>query len=153
MGATDEAQSSSNSVTRNSLSTELMAPLPHGSQCSSGWKMVPVEPTPSMIRAAHKCAPPESRKWHAAIKEKYAAMIAAAPTAPALPVEPVQYGWISVSDRFPNRGETVLTYADSGLTQIRKFGKFTFPTHMHVVTHWMPLPQIPVQNEGEPWIG
>ena len=76
--------------------------------------------------------------------------IAAIDAAQNQPAQAVEAGWIdlNLSKRFPDSGETVLTYSNSGLIQIRKFGKFTFPTHIHVVTHWMPLPPIPAQTEG-----
>lgn len=53
--------------------------LPTPPAVPPGHVIVPVEPTPEMIRAAHECLPPVSRKWHAAIKEKYAAMLSVAP--------------------------------------------------------------------------
>ena len=43
-----------------------------------GYKLVPIEPTPAMINAAHLCNPPESKKWHRMLREKYKAMLAAA---------------------------------------------------------------------------
>ena len=59
----------------DAMSAALSAPA-----VPDGWMLVPIEPTPEMVRAAHNCMPPVSRKWHAAIKEKWAAMLAAAPS-------------------------------------------------------------------------
>lgn len=66
-----------------------------------GWKLVPVVPTPDMIRAAQ--AVPEDRrgqKWHGVHKSKWAAMLTAAPAAPAVPAVPfVQCGTVTVHGR------------------------------------------------------
>lgn len=71
---------------------DTLTPLFLGSPAVSaqaGWKLMPPEATPEMVRAAHECLPPVSKKWHAVIKEKYAAMFAAAPAvgSPAVQVE------------------------------------------------------------------
>lgn len=68
------------------------------------WMLVPVKCTPEMIHAAHNCKPPESRKWHAAIKEKWAAMLSAAPA----PVDAV------VDTPAEKAGPQPLTEADIG---------------------------------------
>jgi len=55
------------------------------------------------------------------------------------------FQWVSVNERSPISGQVVLSYADSGLIQVRKYGKYKFPTHTNVVTHWMPLPKEPTE--------
>lgn len=70
-----------NSLENIGTSDCIVTPLfTHPPKVTDGWKLVPIEPTPEMINAAHNCKLPESRKWHTVIKEKFAAMLAAAPT-------------------------------------------------------------------------
>lgn len=46
----------------------------------NGWRLVPVQPTPEMVRAAQNCPEGHGQKWHSVHKAKWAAMLAAAPT-------------------------------------------------------------------------
>jgi len=50
----------------------------------AGWRLVPVEPTPDMIRAAQAAPEGRGQKWHAVHRSKWAAMLTAAPAAPAV---------------------------------------------------------------------
>lgn len=75
-----------------------------------GWAFAPLKPTKEMLAAA-------MLTWAntpgAAIEETYAAMLAAAPSAPAVaqqaPAQAVP-GWISVDERLPDAGYCLATY-------------------------------------------
>lgn len=54
-----------------------------------GWKLVPVEPTPEMCNAGNRARYNSvCPLWTSILEEAYAAMIAVAPTSPAIPKEP-----------------------------------------------------------------
>jgi len=55
-----------------------------------GWKLVPVEPTPEMVRAGQELKP--LGKWHAQIKAVWTAMLAASPAPDASGVREVPRG-------------------------------------------------------------
>jgi hypothetical protein len=73
-----------------------------------GYALVPIEPTPEMIKAAldKPCFDPlgDPLPWSHITRTSYAAMLAAAPAAPAAD------GWIPVSERLPDIGSTVIAY-------------------------------------------
>ena len=69
--------------------------------------------------------------------------------------------WISVKDRLPENEQTVLAYYNfGGKCKIRFYGTLTYyafdpePHWQHEgtglkVTHWMPLPEPPEEEENE----
>lgn len=80
-------------------------------------------------------------------------------TAPAADVQPVNQ-WISVEDRLPEIGKSVLIYYpkwDGDEIQVAKLeddgmmfdicGEFNIGTG--VITHWMPLPKPPKDGDAE----
>ena len=60
-------------------------------------------------------------------------MIANAPT-----IEPVKQGWISVKDRLPEKGKSVLVYWDDGFD----IGEYV-GGEVGDDVYWMPLPELP----------
>lgn len=69
--------------------------------------------------------------------------------------------WIKCSERLPKNNEYVLVW-DSSYIFISKFVQTTDKRHkirsgyfednhgyMNIVTHWMPLPELPPKNEEE----
>ena len=61
--------------------------------------------------------------------------------------------WVSVKDRMPEDGETVLTYKD-GIVEIQEFDKRRkgwlskgWFWSMATVSHWMPLPELPKEED------
>lgn len=104
-------------------------------------------------RAAEIC-----REWYVAFsrmgkyKEKCVLeLLDAADTIEAL--EAAQPKWISVKDRLPEEGETVLCYYESDLigvcTRLHKIWEdsYGYWESDDAITHWMPLPEPP--NEVE----
>lgn len=69
-----------------------------GQSVPEGWKLVPIEPTPEMIRQGR---PENSIHGLALAEATYHAMLAAAPVPPAPSVEPVAWMW--------QHGETGMT--------------------------------------------
>lgn len=66
--------------------------------------------------------------------------------------------WISVDDRLPNDGEVVLCWAENGKNQTKNLLKQvtyvqnkwiygTYSTFIDGVTHWMPLPEPPKEQQ------
>jgi len=68
-------------------------------------------------------------------------------------------GWISVGERLPERGQTVLAWAPDGHNQVKDVlekvffhdaGHWTYGYHsnnLNGVTHWMHLPEPPPQKK------
>lgn len=117
----------------------------------SGWRMVPVEPTPEMMR--HFAGLPlEALGWARQARERaaYATMLAAAP-------EPPVSGWRDIStapkrDR-KKRTDVLLGSFPKGAIAVGEAHRpprdcFTMMDgNYHAPTHWHPLPTPPKQQE------
>lgn len=61
-------------------------------------------------------------------------------------------GWISVSERLPEKQANFLIADDKGNMEIalwtKQFGWFSGGNRVKKVTHWMPLPEVPKMKEG-----
>lgn len=61
--------------------------------------------------------------------------------------------WISVEDELPNDGAYVVTINKAGLKEVRHFyhDKWfsSFGNEYGDVTHWMPLPKMPIVSKSE----
>lgn len=70
-----------------------------------------------------------------------------------LKAELKKYEWISVNDRLPDEYENVLTYGERPSYDVvyvnRLIDKENGEWLYDGVTHWMPLPKIPKENEDE----
>ena len=59
--------------------------------------------------------------------------------------------WISVKDKMPQTGESVLVYGKNGISLVGAYWKWGWTTtgYCNVITHWMPLPELPKgENDG-----
>ena len=68
---------------------------------------------------------------------------------------PTVSGWVSVKDRLPEHGKRYLIYATSGDNKNGHITTAAFSGHFALsgrcaywkVTHWMPLPELPEEDE------
>jgi len=60
--------------------------------------------------------------------------------------------WISVTEKLPEDGRTVLTYTMGGNIEVYLYDSTTYQPSWYAVTHWMPLPK-PPKKEDEKAIG
>lgn len=136
---------------------------PPAVQVPPGWKLVPVEPTEVMQQAWDKA--PFSEDIDEEFRGAYRVMISASPSPAAVRVEEMP-GWISVDERRPKDGETVLVSRFAG--RVSNKNHLGYPGKPWVeasrtsngtflcdvvstggVTHWMPLPPPPAaKKEG-----
>lgn len=61
---------------------------------------------------------------------------------PTIEAEPVKQGWISVKDRLPEKGKSVLVYWDDGFD----IGEYV-GGEVGDNIYWMPLPEPPKEEE------
>ena len=57
--------------------------------------------------------------------------------------------WISVKDRLPDDGTKVLLYLDYGMIEASWYDSSYYMPFWNRVTHWMPLPEPPKEDEHE----
>ncbi|EKN6047548.1 DUF551 domain-containing protein [Yersinia enterocolitica] len=105
-----------------------------------GWKLVPIEPTQSMVDAHI------SGMQLAGFSRAYRDMLAAAPEPQNqqqnIP-EIIPQGWIKCSDQMPEDDEYYLTHSTAGVdVTIFHDGRF----QDEYATHWMPLPAAPEKS-------
>ena len=62
---------------------------------------------------------------------------------------PTVGGWISVKDRLPNVAGWYLVFYNGSKMQVAFFKgkKWPFDNYYHKVTHWMPLPEPPKEDD------
>ncbi|WP_353614815.1 DUF551 domain-containing protein [Mangrovibacter phragmitis] len=127
-----------------------------------GWKLVPIEPTESMIVDGFESEPdsffsaPDVWKEYsemsgcrqAAHRARlcYKAMLSAAPQ------QPVSDGWVKCSDRLPEENGPVLVHQEGGIIFCAEYEEDDWfcpdefpnvPKQGCEITHWMPLPNPP----------
>lgn len=58
--------------------------------------------------------------------------------------------WVSVKDKLPKIGESVLVYGKNGISLVGAYWKWGWTTtgYCDVITHWMPLPSTEGLNNG-----
>ena len=58
--------------------------------------------------------------------------------------------WIAVKDKMPQTGESVLVYGKNGISLVGAYWKWGWTTtgYCNVITHWMPLPEPPKENNN-----
>lgn len=89
----------------------------------------------------------------------YSECINAIATAPTIDAEPVRHEWIRCSDRMPVANGWYLTFdgcdvfirqmQTSGVGRRYWIGGVRFSREINGVTHWMPLPEPPKEDEYE----
>jgi hypothetical protein len=109
-----------------------------------GYAIVPIAPTQEMIKAAldKPCFDPlgELLPWSHITRTSYAAMLAAAPAAPAADA------WIPVSERLPDIAQEVIVHSEfDGVCAgvLDSYGEWFAPCSEYKlirVTSWMPMP-------------
>jgi hypothetical protein len=109
-----------------------------------GYAIVPIAPTQEMIKAAldKPCFDPlgDPLPWSHITRTSYAAMLAAAPAAPAAD------GWIPVSERLPDIAQEVIVHSEfDGVCAgvLDSYGEWFAPCSEYKlirVTSWMPMP-------------
>ncbi|HDL8120395.1 TPA: DUF551 domain-containing protein [Yersinia enterocolitica] len=117
-----------------------LAPQLNSLEMPDGWKLVPIEPTQSMVDAHI------SGMQLAGFSRAYRDMLAAAPEPQNqqqnIP-EIIPQGWIKCSDQMPEDDEYYLTHSTAGVdVTIFHDGRF----QDEYATHWMPLPAAPEKS-------
>lgn len=110
-----------------------------------GYVMVPKEPTQAMCAAFN-----DSDYGRKSLRERYVAMLAAAPQSPGSDPATVPGGWIPVSEKLPERGDYLVS--DGRDFDVQLFnGEQFIPGFVweDKITHWMPLPATPQEVKGE----
>ena len=119
-----------------------------------GYVMVPKEPTQAMCAAFN-----DSDYGRKSLRERYVAMLAAAPQSPGSEPATVPGKWIPVSEQMPEAGGDMIVFTDgivmSGVSYAKKKGfyiqalEYDDDEPVDSVTHWMPLPAAPQEvNHG-----
>jgi hypothetical protein len=122
--------------------------------CPEGWRMVPTEPTPEMVRAVvpmYDAMLPDT-EWPFTINV-YRKMLAVAPEAPSLPAPSPAPMWRPI-ETAPKDGAWILGWAASDSSPYRISWGINHRGHLSwntsfatftdgYITHWQPLPAPP----------
>lgn len=134
-----------------------------------GWKLVPVEPTDTMVAVGYDTVNSRTYPDQKATRQAWVAMLAAAPAAPVAAAVPA--GWVSVDERLPEMDEPVWLFepgtspwiggrgeggegwlwcSTQGTEYQRSDGTWSCASMIadddYQPTHWQPLPAAPAPD-------